>query len=282
MVDSTRFFGGNKLASEDRSVAQYLNRSSHSIVMIPIHTNNDLPDYIRHTMAQAVGASGRRIIDHMLPNMEVDVRFQYANRHTSIHSLAYKPEFEKHREHLLLESATKIKRLYQAPLESRVIPEPAGALPFNHHQEQSSDGVTHQLPLDIQYKVLYESITRVPSDLRVYKEIIDAHPQHADSLWSFVNDYTEWPVLFEPEPSLMAVELAEPMIAMYAAYAIEMNNILGQGEFPIPESHDVIGQSLADRLYVGIPQGYQGDVVATEAWANQLGIENIYRWKMID
>ncbi len=252
--------------------------------MTPTHANKDLPDYIRHTMAQAVGASGRRIIDRVLPNLEVDVQLQYANNHSPYHYLVYKPEFEKHREHLLLESATKIKRLWEAPLESRVVPEPTGVLPLrvlSDLKEQSEDK-SHQLPLDLQGKILYESITQIPSDLRVYRQILDAHSQHADALWSFTEDYTEWPVLFEPEPSLMAKELAEPMTAMYAAYAIEMNELLGQGTYPIPETHDVIGQSLADRLYVGVPQGHQGDVVATEIWASQLGIDDVYRWKRIE
>ncbi|MCA9304051.1 MAG: hypothetical protein KC996_08015 [Phycisphaerales bacterium] len=247
------------------------------------HQNKDLPDYIQHALARSVGASGGRIVERAVHDLESDVSLRYADRHTPFHSLAYRPDLEQHREHLLLESATKIRRMIEAPIESRLVPEPTGSLPFHISMNQASQtvGALPPIPIDQQRHVLFESIARIPTDLRVYRDILDAHPGHTDALWAYAQEHGPCPVFIGAYSDTLIPELIEPMASMYAAYAIEMNALLGESGYPIPEPHAEIGRTLADRLYACVPQGHQGDVVATESWAYTLGLEAVYRWNPV-
>lgn len=252
----------------------------------------ELPGYARSLLFQVIEKTGHPIVAAETPGIGYDSQLSMAVRARPFHKLIYGPEYGEFFSHFIVNAAVKILRVWELPPEERLIPVyRAGRRLPNAYEEElfSKIGVLPStLANDLSqflYRGTVQQLTSMPVDIRVEREMAEMLPEHRTAQQDYLTRQVQdlEPHFAEEIASVAPSRLYAATSAMNLVLAEEAAEITGVKPGPMlsRSPHRRLGECLRERLHSVREQGYRGDIMLTDMWAAELGLEDWYEWDML-
>jgi len=252
-----------------------------------------LPRYLRTLLDQVVDRTGHPLHVSEEGGIGYDSELRLARHGRPYHELAYVPAYRDHRLHFLLSAAVKALRVWEVPPDERFVPatQLGRTLPPEDYQDLRRKVPALSLhALDDLSQFLYHGITRqltsMPVDIRVEREIAERFPAHQAEQRAYLQRQVEdLEPTFAPQIAEVSPErLYRASTAMNVVLAEEAAEITGSRPGPLCQGspHRTLGAKLRELLHAVDDDGYAGDRVLTDLWADELGMRDFYQWVHLD
>ncbi len=251
----------------------------------------ELPEYAVKVVKDAVRVSNLAFFVTADENLQSDSAVHLASGDRNFNELLYLPTYERHKVHLVVNAAFKIRRFWQVPAQERTIPEPVepDRLPERYEQElrskheRASDAGIEEVSRFLYYDLLRQ-VTSLPRDIRVEHDIAEQLPEHRDRQRAVLAEYIGELAMQIGSPigSSRPLALYMKSAAMDLALLHEWCEILGES-VPAPlKNHEA--SAVADELQSvlntrNLSADHLGDRLLSDAWAERLEIRDWYSWK---
>lgn len=255
-----------------------------------VRFDTGLPSYIEVLLDQVEKNSGYPIEMREEPFLEFDSEIQMATSARRPHVLRYQAPYRAYRDHFLVSASAKILRTYAEPPENRMLPATDENRGLPEEDEQEMRGKVGVLfPGDhfaAMSKFLYRGLVRqvfsFPVDLRVEREIREGVPEHRKRQNAYLRRQVKdlEPTLDPRMEEFIPERACRASAAMNIAFAETIGEIAGVAPAPAfrRNRYRSLGERLVERLRGVEEPGLPGDRKATDAWAQELGLEGWYEW----
>lgn len=252
-----------------------------------------LPSYAIDLVHEVRGRTGYPLVVTEEDSIGYDSQLRMAGRTQPYHELAIVSAYLSHRLHFLVSAAFKIRRVWDAPPDERLLPvsDAGRGLPPEDEAElrRKLRGMPTSAINDLSrflYHGLTQQLTSMPVDIHVEREIAESLPEHREAQHRYLSrQVRDLEPHFRPEIAEFSPErLYAASTAMNVVLAEEAAEIADVEPGPMfrQNPHRGLGERLREHLHAVDEPGYRGDCLLTDAWAEELGLREWYDWRRLD
>lgn len=261
--------------------------------MVRAGAEPDIPGYARSLVSAVVERTGYPLIVVETPGIGYDSQLGMAGRTQHFHQLAYVPEYRGFLSHFIVNAAVKILRMWDLPPEDRLLPVSEAAKRLPEEDEAELRRKLGVLPSDVLrslsgflYHGTVQQLTSMPLDIRIERTIAEILPEHRDTQHNYLSRQVKdlEPHFLQEIAAVAPDRIYAASTAMNVALAQEAAEIAGVklGRSCRTTPYRRLGERLRWHLHTVKEPGYRGDMMVTDAWAEELGLRDWYEWRKLD
>ena len=260
--------------------------------MVIVSPQDSLPTYAKSLIYEVVEKTGFPLAVVEEEGIGYDSQLILASKKQPFHKLAYVPLYREYRVHFLVNAACKVNRVWAMPADERLVPvsERGKRLPRDYEEELHNklQGVPEPLLFEISafiYEGVVRQLTSMAMDIRVEQQIAKTLPEHHEAQQAYLaRQVKDLETYFLPEIADVTPDrIYAASTAMNVVLTEEAARISGIAPGPMfrQTQHRRLGERLRDLLLAVEQPGYRGDRIATDVWAEELGLQGWYEWERL-
>lgn len=252
----------------------------------------DIPDYALPLISEIVEKTGYPIVVVETEGIGYDSLLSMAGKTQPFHQLAYVPEYREFLLHFIVNAAVKIRRVWDQTPGERLLPvSEATRLPRDDEAElrrkfgNPPTAVVEDLSTFLYHGIL-QQLTSMPLDIRIEREIAKILPEHHEAQHAYLSrQVRDLESHFIPEMAAVTPDriyaASTAMNVVLAEEAAEIADV-EPGRLCLQTPYRSLGKRLREQLHAVKEAGYRGDMMLTDAWAEELGLRDWYEWRRLD
>ena len=252
---------------------------------------DQVPDHVL-AIVSTLNALSNAQLSVVLGDFDVEYKVHWPpTRERPFHLVEVKQVMAQHLWHLVVKSLMTMIRYYEVPSNERLLPRfrSRRRVPPNEEAELKEATGLSGPALAARSKTLYKGIvlqlTTSPLEMRIEQILADRFPLHASlqqEYLEFLIDYHESISHVKPE-HVGIKHLYQTSASINLAYLRWMERLAGRSESGFVRSHPYYDSSsgLIERIEQEADETYRGDRRIIDSWAQTLGHEGWYTWRMV-